>query len=687
VLNGDCRSASAPPPFIDAHSGLAANASSTSLQLRCEQFRQFSVAKRLFDVVVATATLAIFAPLLAVIALVIWLAIGAPILFRQQRPGRQGRPFTIYKFRTMTDARDAAGALLPDRERLGRVGKFLRITSLDELPELINVLRGEMSIVGPRPLLMEYLPRYSSEQMRRHDVLPGITGLAQINGRNAASWARKFGLDVWYVDHWSMWLDLKIIAVTVWKVLKREGINLSHHVSSEPFMGNAEAAKNDAPMIEREPTTVLVTGAGNTVGQPPVKAARPIALPCRIVDTGCDKLPVEKSEAKVIQMHGRRSDGAMQTLHTSDAAEWNDVLSKTRQRDFYHLPQYHRVAEQRGEGTAHLFVYSENGYTIALPLLLRPVDANEPEGLTDATSVYGYAGPVASHELPPESFLRSFQGALRDELSRARVVSVFSRLHPLIRQQEMLAGLGECVENGQTISIDLSLPGEEQRAHYKKDCRRRLHKLREAGFVCIRDRENRYLQEFVEVYHETMRRAGAQASYFFDRVYFEMLTRELDEVSHLFVVLKDHHVAAAVICTSCDGIVQVHLGGTRDAFLKFSPTRLAVDTVRVWAKENGARALHLGGGVGAQQDSLFEYKASFSDRRHTFFTWRWILQSDVYQELCSEKERGNTASLLQHVSAGYFPAYRYPVTPIEREGHFATTSAVRVTGKGDCVHE
>ena len=146
----------------------------------------------------------------------------------------------VYKFRTMSNARDAAGVLLPDVERLGWFCKFLRSTSLDELPELINVLCGEMSIVGPRPLLMEYLPRYSAEQMRRHDVLPGITGLAQITGRNKASWPRKFELDVWYVDHHSMWLDLKIIAATVRRVLKRDGINLSHRVSPEPFMGNAE---------------------------------------------------------------------------------------------------------------------------------------------------------------------------------------------------------------------------------------------------------------------------------------------------------------------------------------------------------------------------------------------------------------------------------------------------------------
>ena len=209
----------------------------TALQIRRnERSPQLSIVKRLFDVLAAAAALFFLAPVLAALALIVRLAIGAPIIFKQQRPGLHGRPFMIYKFRTMSDARDAAGCFLPDAERLGWFGRFLRSTSLDELPELINVLHGEMSIVGPRPLLMEYLPRYSAEQMRRHDVLPGITGFAQINGRNAAGWPRKFELDVWYVDHRSMWLDLKIIATTAWKVLKRDG-----HVTSERFIGNADA--------------------------------------------------------------------------------------------------------------------------------------------------------------------------------------------------------------------------------------------------------------------------------------------------------------------------------------------------------------------------------------------------------------------------------------------------------------
>lgn len=194
--------------------------------------------KRIFDVLVAGLGLILFSPLLAILALLVWVFQGRPILFRQQRPGYKGRPFTIYKFRTMSDRRDANGNLLPDAERLTPFGRFLRSTSLDDLPQLINVLRGEMSLVGPRPLLMKYLERYSPEQMRRHDMPPGITGWAQVNGRNALSWEEKFRLDVWYVDHWSFWLDIKILVMTLVKVLKREGISQPGHVTMEEFKGN-----------------------------------------------------------------------------------------------------------------------------------------------------------------------------------------------------------------------------------------------------------------------------------------------------------------------------------------------------------------------------------------------------------------------------------------------------------------
>lgn len=195
--------------------------------------------KRLFDLTASAIGLIVLAPVLGVIALAVRWSLGGPVLFRQVRPGLHGRPFTMYKFRTMRDAVDAHGRALPDAERLTRLGRFLRATSLDELPELWNVLRGEMALVGPRPLLMEYLPLYTRDQERRHEVRPGITGWAQVNGRNAISWEEKFALDVWYVDNQTFWLDLKILFLTMKKVFAREGISQEGQATMEKFRGTA----------------------------------------------------------------------------------------------------------------------------------------------------------------------------------------------------------------------------------------------------------------------------------------------------------------------------------------------------------------------------------------------------------------------------------------------------------------
>ena len=194
--------------------------------------------KRFFDIFLASLALLLLALPLLALAWLIHRKLGSPVFFCQVRPGLQGRPFTMFKFRTMTDERGSDAALLSDAQRLTPLGRFLRSSSLDELPELWNVLRGEMSLVGPRPLLMEYLPLYSPEQSRRHEVRPGITGWAQINGRNAISWADKFALDVWYVDHRSMWLDLRILWLTVRKVLVRDGISAEGEATMSRFEGD-----------------------------------------------------------------------------------------------------------------------------------------------------------------------------------------------------------------------------------------------------------------------------------------------------------------------------------------------------------------------------------------------------------------------------------------------------------------
>src|SRR5260370_3828468 len=211
--------------------------------------------KSVCDRLAAALLLILMSPLLAVVAVLVRMVMGSPVLFRQRRPGLEGKIFELLKFRTMTDARDAQGKLLPDDARLTRFGRRLRSLSLDELPQLWNVLRGELSFVGPRPLLAEYLDRYTPEQARRHLVKPGITGWVQVNGRNAISWEEKFSLDTWYVDHWSLWLDFRILLLTVLRIFGRHGISQEGHATMPEFMGSASATASDAgvgPQPRRE---------------------------------------------------------------------------------------------------------------------------------------------------------------------------------------------------------------------------------------------------------------------------------------------------------------------------------------------------------------------------------------------------------------------------------------------------
>jgi len=204
--------------------------------------------KRLFDIIAAFLILLLASPIMIIIALLVRIKLGAPVIFKQKRPGFQGKPFVLYKFRTMTGEVDNEGLLLPDEVRITPFGKKLRKYSLDELPQLFNVLKGDLSLVGPRPLLMEYLPLYSPEQARRHEVKPGITGWAQVNGRNAITWEEKFKLDVWYVDNQSFWLDMKILWMTFMKVMRSEGINKDGHATMPEFKGNYISRSNKMHM-------------------------------------------------------------------------------------------------------------------------------------------------------------------------------------------------------------------------------------------------------------------------------------------------------------------------------------------------------------------------------------------------------------------------------------------------------
>jgi hypothetical protein len=352
----------------------------------------------------------------------------------------------------------------------------------------------------------------------------------------------------------------------------------------------------------------------------------------------------------------------LQTIRTEQRARWMDVLSRSFKYDFYHLPEYHALAEEQGEGTARLFVYREGEHFIAIPLLLRPIGAlpchaRWGEELWDATSVYGYAGPIASHPEIPASVVRSFQTALRDGLLERNIVTAFSRLHPLLPQREFLTNLGEYAPLGPTVSIDLDLDTEVQRSQYRKNHKRDINKLRRLGARCFHDQDRRYFDEFVSIYYENMRRVDASEDYYFDNGYFDTLAL-MDSRVHLFICMLESTVICGGLFFSCDGIVQYHLGGTRDAFLELSPLKLVLDTARLWANEHQARVYHLGGGVNSREDALFHFKAGFSNRTHEFAVWRSVLLPEVYDQLCVEKAQGCERYAPDRDDLSFFPAYR-----------------------------
>jgi len=371
----------------------------------------------------------------------------------------------------------------------------------------------------------------------------------------------------------------------------------------------------------------------------------------------------------------------MNVFTTAQSAEWMEALKKCS-HDFYHGPQYHAVAERSGEGKALLFHYSEGEYSIALPLLIRSLDGipgvRPGTHWRDATSVYGYAGPVASHAAVPEPVLRNFQERLREYLLDIKIVTVFSRLHPVIPQHSLLAGLGECRTLSQTVSIDLTLPLERQRAAYRSSLKTALNKLRRNCVTCVHDPEGVHLDAFIEIYHETMRRVDAAPMYFFPREYFDKLFQTLGDRFHLAFCLSEGKIVCGGIFIECGDVLQYHLGGTPNGALEFAPMKLLLDEMRIWASGRNLKVFHLGGGATAQADDpLLHFKLGFSDRVHDFAAWRWVLDSAAHEKLCQERLLWLEANGISEANPAFFPQYRTPVTrPALLSPHLSTMSRV-----------
>ena len=342
------------------------------------------------------------------------------------------------------------------------------------------------------------------------------------------------------------------------------------------------------------------------------------------------------------------------TIRADQRNQWHTVLAQSGTHDFYHSAAYHALAEQAGEGEAVLVAWRGASSSIALPVLLRPIAAvpgleQAGRGLFDATSVYGYAGPVASQIPLPCAEAALFAKELEVWLHRNRVVSLFSRLHPLLGNEQLIVGLGEAPLIGQTVSIDLSRSDEEQTGGYRSNHRRDIKKLRKGGFSCRVGSDAPAIRAFSQIYRQTMARVDAAPGYIFDEVYF----RQLLAIPGLALMLCcfEDQVCAGAILSTCGTIAQYHLGGTADVWLDRAPMKLIFDEARKWALKMECTRLHLGGGLGAREDALFNFKAGFSADRHPFRVWRWIVDQSAYDRLaaCANAAPG---------AAGHFPAYR-----------------------------
>ncbi|HRQ37746.1 MAG TPA: GNAT family N-acetyltransferase [Chloroflexota bacterium] len=350
------------------------------------------------------------------------------------------------------------------------------------------------------------------------------------------------------------------------------------------------------------------------------------------------------------------------TLSSHQQNKWHDLLLSTCQYDVYHLPEYHILAERNGEGEARLIVYEDGDHFIAMPLLFRSIKLisgfdDIGDEYRDATSVYGYPGPVASCGLS-ESVIAGFCQSLSRYLVNTNTISVFSRLNPLLNQVALVGDLGEIKGIGKTVSINLTLSENVQWSQYRTNHKRDINKLKKLGAIVLQDHEKHFLSQFVTLYNETMERVEAAKHYFLPLSYYEDILSMREQRYQLFVCKLGDEIIAGGLFSYCEGIVQYHLGGTSTLHLNLSPMKLVFEEVRRWAINRGANIFHLGGGVGSQNDSLFEFKAGFSSSHHQFQVWNWIVQPDIYRNLEIRRRQWLETKGRFLNTTSFFPAYR-----------------------------
>lgn len=349
----------------------------------------------------------------------------------------------------------------------------------------------------------------------------------------------------------------------------------------------------------------------------------------------------------------------IQIFHCEEPASWNSAVERCAWHDFYHLAEYHLLHKQEGQGI--LIVISEDEKTIAFPLLVRPIEEvgglEDFSGYFDATSVYGYPGPITNAETDIR-FLKQAGWVLGNILRDQKIISVFSRLHPILGNDKYVF-VGAAIPIGETISIDLTLPEEQQTKLYRKNHQRDIKKALHNNLICFEDKEWSRYDDFIRLYYATMERVGAEVRYFFSREYFDELRVALKDSLRLFIVTQEDVVLSAGLFTLVRGIVQYHLGASNPNFMQHhAASKLLFDTVRRWASKYNATVFHLGGGVGGKNDSLFNFKRGFSDRIHTFWIWKYIVDKCCYEQALAARHAWLTMNNLALTENSYFPAYR-----------------------------
>ena len=335
----------------------------------------------------------------------------------------------------------------------------------------------------------------------------------------------------------------------------------------------------------------------------------------------------------------------IKTIDTTSLKKWNSEIHDFINSDFYFLFGYQE--KDTGKSASKLIIFTENEFKIGLPIVFRKIGNSS---YSDATSVYGYAGPLRSHKYIPLNVISKFKQELEEYFTKCNIISVFSRFHPLFEQKDLLNGLGEIISLSQTISIDLSLPVDEQRKQYRKGVKSDLSRLRKRNLEVIEDINKKRISEFIEIYNENMERVNAASAYFFPMSYYEELFGSDDIDARLYFVKDGNRLIAGSIFVFTDDVIQYHLSGTRSDSLQNSPVRLLIDHVRILGTERGYKYFHLGGGVGSVEDALFNFKAGFSKKRHSFKIWKYIVNQKAYDDLVSKNGIKE--------DSGYFPLYR-----------------------------